>query len=137
MCGTSSPLLHTSSQRSAYAQRPFTVTIFGGLFPYQRLRKESRLTQWIRFPAGTAAGFFLITTASRPFLGPFQPPAQCVPGALTPEIERPGLESDHSHISSAKVKNAWSYISTPQCVFMAWCLGTGAELLYRSGSGSA
>jgi hypothetical protein len=35
---------------------------------------------------------------------------------------RPGGEADHSPPSSAEVKNAWSYTSTPQYVFMAWCL---------------
>jgi hypothetical protein len=31
-------------------------------------------------------------------------------------------EADHSPPSSAEVKNAWSYTSTPQYAFMAWCL---------------
>jgi hypothetical protein len=34
-------------------------------------------------------------------------------GALSPGIKRPGREADHSPPSSAEVKNAWSYISTP------------------------
>jgi len=34
----------------------------------------------------------------------------------------PGREGDHSPPSSAEVKNAWSYISTHPCIFMAWCL---------------
>jgi hypothetical protein len=38
-----------------------------------------------------------------------------------PGIKQLGHE-DHSPLSSAKVKNAWSYTSTPQYVFMAWCL---------------
>jgi hypothetical protein len=38
------------------------------------------------------------------------------------EVKRPGREADHSPPSNAEVKNAWSYISTPQYVFMAWCL---------------
>jgi hypothetical protein len=32
------------------------------------------------------------------------------------------LRSRNSPPSSADVKNAWSYTSTPQYVFMAWCL---------------
>jgi hypothetical protein len=32
-----------------------------------------------------------------------------------------GHEADHSPPSSAEVKNAWIYTSTPQYVFMAWC----------------
>jgi hypothetical protein len=37
-------------------------------------------------------------------------------------VKRPGREADHSPPSSAEVKYAWSYTSTPQYVFMAWCL---------------
>jgi len=33
-----------------------------------------------------------------------------------------GLEADHSPPPSTEVNNTWSYTSTPQCVFMAWCL---------------
>jgi hypothetical protein len=36
--------------------------------------------------------------------------------------ESAGCEADHSPPSSAEVKNVWSYTSTPQYVFMAWCL---------------
>jgi hypothetical protein len=39
-----------------------------------------------------------------------------------PGVKRPGREADHSPPSSAEVKNAWSYTSTPQFVFIAWCL---------------
>jgi hypothetical protein len=45
-----------------------------------------------------------------------------VNGALSLGIKRPGLEADHSPPSIAEVKNAWSYTSTPQYVFMSWCL---------------
>jgi hypothetical protein len=41
----------------------------------------------------------------------------CFPG-----VKRPGREADHSPPYSAEVKNAWSYTSTPQYVFKAWCL---------------
>jgi hypothetical protein len=30
-------------------------------------------------------------------------------------------EADHSPPSGAEVKNAWSYTSTPQYAFIAWC----------------
>jgi hypothetical protein len=30
-----------------------------------------------------------------------------------PRVKRPGREADHSHPSSAEVKNAWSYTPTP------------------------
>jgi hypothetical protein len=55
-------------------------------------------------------------------LGPTQPPIQWVPGALSLGVKRRGREADHSPPSSAEVKNAWSYTSTPQYVFMKWCL---------------
>jgi len=35
-------------------------------------------------------------------------------------VERPGREADNSAPSSAEVRNAWSYTSTPQYDFMAW-----------------
>jgi hypothetical protein len=41
---------------------------------------------------------FVFTTVSRTALG----------------VKRSGLEADHSPSSSAEVKNAWGYISTPQ-----------------------
>jgi hypothetical protein len=37
-------------------------------------------------------------------------------------VKRPGHEADHSPLSSAEVKNAWSHTSTPHYAFMAWCL---------------
>jgi hypothetical protein len=49
-------------------------------------------------------------------------PIQWVPGALTPGEERLGSEADHSPPSSAEVKNAWYYTSTPQYVLKSWCL---------------
>jgi hypothetical protein len=58
-------------------------------------------------------GIFLFTTAFRMGLGPTQPPIQWIPGALSLEVKRPGREADHSLPSSAEVKNAWSYTSTP------------------------
>jgi len=67
-------------------------------------------------------GIFLFTTASRPVLWSTQPPIQWVPGALSPGEKRPWREADHSPPSGAEVKNAWSYISTRQYVFMPWCL---------------
>jgi hypothetical protein len=37
-------------------------------------------------------------------------------------VKRPGREADHSSLSTAEVKNEWSYTSITQYVFMAWCL---------------
>jgi hypothetical protein len=76
----------------------------------------------LEFDSRRELGSFLFIIASRPALGPTQPPIQWVPGALSLGVKRPGREADHSPPSSAEVKNAWSYTSTPQYVFMAWCL---------------
>jgi hypothetical protein len=46
-------------------------------------------------------------------LGLTQPPIRWVPGALSLGVKRPGREADHSPPSSAEVKNACSYTSTP------------------------
>jgi hypothetical protein len=66
-------------------------------------------------------GIFIFTTASTTALGPTQP-IQWVPGALSLGVKRLDREADHSPPSSAKVKNAWSYTSTPPYVFLVWCL---------------
>jgi hypothetical protein len=58
--------------------------------------------------------FFLFATASRPALGPNKPLIQWVPRALSPEVNRPGREADHSPPSSAEVKNTWSCTSTAE-----------------------
>jgi hypothetical protein len=54
--------------------------------------------------------------------GPTQPPIQWILGALSLGVKRLGREADPSPPSSAEVKNALSYTSTPHYVFMAWCL---------------
>jgi hypothetical protein len=42
-------------------------------------------------------------------------------GAVSLGVKRPGREAYHSSPPSAKIKNAWSYTSTPQYAFMTWC----------------
>jgi hypothetical protein len=59
--------------------------------------------------------FFFFTIESRPALRPTQPPIQWVQEAPSLGVKRPGREADHSPPSCAKVKNAWSYTSTPLC----------------------
>jgi len=44
---------------------------------------------------------------------------QWVPGSLSMGVNGQGREADHSPPSSAEVKNAWSYTSNPQHVFMS------------------
>jgi len=56
---------------------------------------------------------YLFTTASRPALRLTQPLYQWVSGALSLGVRRLEREADHSPPSSAEVKNASSYDSTP------------------------
>jgi hypothetical protein len=42
-------------------------------------------------------------------------------GLFPREVKRPKREADHSHPSSAEVKNVEQYLNSPH-VFMAWCL---------------
>jgi hypothetical protein len=44
-------------------------------------------------------------------VSPFQPPIQCLSGALHLGVKRPEHEADHSPQSSVGIKNAWSYTS--------------------------
>jgi hypothetical protein len=55
----------------------------------------------------------MFVAASRPALGPTQPPFQCVPVAITPGVKRPRREAGHSSPSRADV-NVRSYTSIPQ-----------------------
>jgi hypothetical protein len=57
---------------------------------------------------------FLLSTASKPALGPTQPPIQWVLGALSLGVKRPGHEANHSP-PSTEVKNVWRYTSTLIC----------------------
>jgi hypothetical protein len=56
-------------------------------------------------------GFFLFATASRPVVGPTQPPTQCITEAIT-LVKLPGREANTSPPPTAEVKNTWSYTST-------------------------
>jgi hypothetical protein len=58
-----------------------------------------------RFDSWWGLGIFLFPIASRPALGPTQPPIQWVPGALSPGEKRPKREADHTPPSSAEVEN--------------------------------
>jgi hypothetical protein len=81
---------------------------------------RSRYSDWLRAgrPNGKSSRpgrgkTFLLSTSSRPVLGPTQLPIQWVP-----EVKRLGRESNHSPPSSADVKNTWIYTSTPLYVFL-------------------
>jgi hypothetical protein len=62
---------------------------------------------------------FLLSMSSRPVLRLTQPPVQWVLGVLSPGVKQPGHEADLSPSTSAEIKNAWIYTSTPLYVFLA------------------
>jgi len=66
-------------------------------------------------------GIYLFATGSRTAMESNQSPVQWVPAAFSLGVKRPGCEADHSPASRAEIKNAWSYTSTPQYTFLAWC----------------
>jgi hypothetical protein len=94
-----------------------------------RWEPRSPYSDWLR--AGRPRGWgsspgrvknFLFSTSSRPALGSTQPPIQWVTWALSPGVNRPWREVDHSPPANPEVKKMWIYTSTPSYVFMAQCL---------------
>jgi hypothetical protein len=57
----------------------------------------------VRFPAEEVTS--LLVTASRPSLGPTQPPIQWAPWVSSLRVKQSEREADHSPPSSAEVKN--------------------------------
>jgi hypothetical protein len=102
------------------------MTSWSGLSSMELLVPVVQATGWtaegigVLFPAG--ARYFLYSTASRPSLGPTQPPIQSVSRAVPPGVKRSRREAYHSPSNIAKVKNTWISTSTPQYFFMAYCL---------------
>jgi hypothetical protein len=105
------------------------------LWVYPSIRHKREPWQFSRYSAGLWAGrsVFLGTTAGGGwefFSSPLRPERPWGPPSLLsngykgffPWGKAAGDEADHSPPSSAVVKNEWSYTSTPQYVFMAWCL---------------
>jgi hypothetical protein len=74
----------------------------------------------VRFPAGT--GNFSLHHRVQNGSGTHPASSPMGTKGSFPEGKAAGREADHSPPSRAEVKNAWSYTSTPQNVFMAWCL---------------
>jgi hypothetical protein len=100
------------------------------IFNLYVLKGGTRTAQW--YSAGLRAGwsgvrvparvgnFFLHHRRPDQLWGPLSLLSNGYQG-LFPGVKRPRREVDHSTPSSAEVKNAWRYTSTPQYAFMAWC----------------
>jgi hypothetical protein len=72
---------------------------------------SSRYSDWIRagglrgqLSSPSRGSIFSFSTSSRPALGSTQPSIEWVPGALSPELQRPGRDADHSPSDDAEVK---------------------------------
>jgi hypothetical protein len=52
------------------------------------------------------------TLWSRPALGPTQSPIQCVPGVLSPGVNRQEREADHLPPTTVEVRKTWIYTPT-------------------------
>jgi hypothetical protein len=65
----------------------------------------------VRFPAGV--GNFSLHHRVQNGSGAHPASYPMGKGALSLGVKRPVRDVDHSHSSSAEVKNAWSYTSTP------------------------
>jgi hypothetical protein len=73
----------------------------------------------VRFPVGT--GNFSLCHRVQNGSGAHPASYPMGIGTLSLEVKRWGREPDHSPPSSAEVKNAWNYTSTPPITFMVWC----------------
>jgi hypothetical protein len=65
---------------------------------------------------------FLFTTMFRPTLEAHLASYPVGSGGSFSELKWPGTRAEHLPASNAKIKNVWSYTSTPPYIFMAWCL---------------
>jgi hypothetical protein len=85
------------------------------------------IVSWLRagrsgFDLRQRQRIFLLAAASRPALGPSQPPVQWIPGVLSPGVKRPGRDADHSPHLVPRLSRNRSYTSSPPCASMA-CSG--------------
>jgi hypothetical protein len=97
-------LFHFRNLRSYTLHQPSTLIIQNIMRYRVGIAAGQGLDDWSSIPGGGGLGIFLFATASRPVLGPTQPPIQWVSGALSLGVKRPGREADHSPPSSAEVK---------------------------------
>jgi hypothetical protein len=113
------PLRHKYSPRLPVFKHPQSTARDQVSYPYKAIRKMIIVSFSFyglddrEFDSRHGLGIFLFTTASRPALGPTQPPIQRVLGVLSFGVRRPERETDHSPPPNAEIKNARSYTFTP------------------------
>jgi hypothetical protein len=113
--------------------RHFLFTIHGCHFILSR--SLSQYSIWLRagrsgFNPRHGQRIFLLAAASRPALGPTQPPTQWVPGVLSPGVKRGRgvMLTTHPHLVP-RLRMSRSYTSSPPCASMA-CSGTAYLFFY-------
>jgi hypothetical protein len=99
------------------------------------MKKKTRLTGYGLEGRGLIPGrdkIFHFSRASRPDLGPIQPPIQWVLGLFPSGVKWPRREADHSPPSAADVKNGGAITSRPHKFswYMLNQLSTDAILLF-------
>jgi len=82
----------------------------------------------VRFPA--RAGNFFLHHRIQKSSGVHPASYPMCMGSSFPAVKRPGREADHSPQLVPRSKYEWSYTSTPQYVFMAWCSAKVRGQLY-------
>jgi hypothetical protein len=87
----------------------YRIDVMGHL-PYGRMGLSSLLNPLLE---SSSLDPLESSVASRPVQKPTQPPTHWVPWAPFLGVKWPGHEAYHSSPSSAEVKKAWSYTSTP------------------------
>jgi len=85
------------------------------------LQPGYRLDNWGTIP-GRGITFFYSPPHLDKLWGPLSLLSNGYKAALSPGVQQLGHEADHSPPSNTKVKNAWSYTSTPTYMSMVWCL---------------
>jgi hypothetical protein len=104
------------SNPNGFRQNKQWQIIFSFVFTFTEAPSQLSSTGWMigGFDSRQTLGIFLFITASRPTLGPTQPPIQRIPGTLCLGIKRPGREAHHSPPSSVEVKEGVElYFHTP------------------------
>jgi hypothetical protein len=80
------------------------ITAFLCLVSYTRVAQSA--TDYGSDDSRQGLGYSLLTTPSRPALGPTHLPTEWLSRGSFPGVERPGRETAHSYPSSFEVKNS-------------------------------
>jgi hypothetical protein len=88
-------LRHTLSKQP-YRRKCVCVHLnlrYGDFGSYRTAQSVWRRAGRPGFDSWQGQEIFIFSTTARPALGSTQPPLQCLPGALSPEVKRPGHEA--------------------------------------------